>query len=93
MIWPKIYGITNPDEFGWRIPIFAFKLDRYTSVEICKKMNEKGIFVWGGDWGIGAYELVKYLDLVKLGGLLRVSLVHYNTEKEIDKFLKALYEL
>ena len=56
-------------------------------------MNEKGIFVWGGDWGIGAYELVKYLDLIKIGGLLRVSLVHYNTEEEIERFLIALYDL
>ena len=56
-------------------------------------MNENGIFVWNGEEGFGAYELVKYLDIVKTGGLLRVSLEHYNTSDEIEKFLEVLESL
>lgn len=89
----KVYGITDPEDFKWRCPTFSFTLDGYTSVEISKKMNKKGIFVWDGKEGIGAYELAKYLDLIKIGGLLRVSLVHYNTLEEIESFLEVLHML
>ena len=88
----KVYGITNPDNFSWRCPTFSFTLEGYTSEQICKKMNEKGIFVWNGEEGFGAYEFVKFLDLIKIGGLLRVSIEHYNTEEEINEFLKELYK-
>jgi cysteine desulfurase family protein (TIGR01976 family) len=89
----KVCGITDPDNYKWRCHTFSFTLKGYTSAEICKKMNEKGIFVWNGEEGFGAYELVKYLDLVKTGGLLRVCLEHYNTVAEIDAFLEELYSL
>jgi selenocysteine lyase/cysteine desulfurase len=63
------------------------------SEEICKKMNDNGIYVWNGEDGLGALELVKYLDIIKTGGLLRVSIEHYNTELEIDKFLEVLNKI
>jgi cysteine desulfurase family protein (TIGR01976 family) len=89
----RVYGITDPARFDLRCPTFSFTLDGYTSAEISKKMNEEGIFVWNGEEGFGAYELVKYLDIYKIGGLLRVSLEHYNTFKEIDRFLEVLKKL
>ncbi len=89
----KVYGITDPHNFKWRCPTFSFTLKGYSSADISKKMNEKGIFVWNGEEGFGAYELVKYLNLVKTGGLLRVSLEHYNTMSEVDNFLEALHAL
>lgn len=89
----KVYGITKASDFQWRCPTFSFTLENYTSSEISRKMNEKGIFVWNGEEGFGAYELIKQLDLVKSGGLLRISLEHYNTMEEIDSFLEVLYAL
>jgi cysteine desulfurase family protein (TIGR01976 family) len=89
----KVYGITDPSKFHLRCPTFSFTLNGHTSSEISKKMNEKGIFVWNGEEGFGAYELVKYLDLIKTGGLLRVSLEHYNTMDEIEFFLSSLEEI
>jgi len=53
-------------------------------------VGDEGIYVWNGEYGLGALELLEYLDLVKIGGLLRVSIEHYNTEEEIDRFLEVL---
>ncbi len=86
----KVYGITDPARFNSRCPTFSFTLEGHTSEEICKKMNEKNIFVWNGVDGFGAYELVKALDITKYGGLLRVSIEHYNTVEEIERFLEVL---
>ena len=36
---------------------------------------------------------MKHFDLVKKGGLLRVSIEHYNTISEIKKFLEVLNKI
>ncbi|MFC2145100.1 cysteine desulfurase-like protein [Actinomycetota bacterium] len=89
----KVYGITDEEHFDKRCPTFSFTLKDYNSADICKKMNSEGIFVWNGEEGFGALELVKYFNLVKRGGLLRVSIEHYNTEYEIERFLEVLNTL
>jgi cysteine desulfurase family protein (TIGR01976 family) len=86
----KVFGITDPDRFGERCPTFSFTLKGLTSEDICKRMSAEDIYVWNGEDGLGALELVEYLDIVKIGGLLRVSIEHYNTEEEIKRFLEVL---
>jgi cysteine desulfurase family protein (TIGR01976 family) len=85
-----VYGITDENKFAWRCPTFSFFLEGYTSEELCRKMNKEHIYVWNGVEGFGALELMKHFDLVKRGGLLRVSIEHYNTVAEIDRFLQIL---
>jgi cysteine desulfurase family protein (TIGR01976 family) len=89
----KVYGITDENMFDWRCPTFSITLNGYTSAEICRRMNQEGIFVWNGEEGFGALELVKYLGLLESGGLLRISIEHYNTEIEIDRCLEVLDKL
>jgi cysteine desulfurase family protein (TIGR01976 family) len=89
----KVFGITNPEDFVYRCPTFSFTLEGKTPADICRKMNDNQIFVWNGEEGFGAYELVKSMDLIKGGGLLRVSIEHYNTKDEISRFLEVLYSL
>lgn len=89
----KVYGITDEGKFNWRCPTFSFTLKGFTSADICRRMNSEGIFVWNGEDGFGALELVKYLNLLERGGLLRVSIEHYNIKEEIDKFLEVLNTL
>jgi len=86
----KVYGITKPERLQERCPTYSFTMQGITSAEICRKMSEEGIYVWNGEDGLGALELVEYLDITKIGGLLRVSLEHYNTIQEIDRFLDIL---
>jgi selenocysteine lyase/cysteine desulfurase len=86
----KVYGITEPERLRERCPTYSFTMQGITSAEICRKMSEEGIYVWNGEDGLGALELVEHLDITKIGGLLRVSLEHYNTVQEIDRFLDVL---
>jgi selenocysteine lyase/cysteine desulfurase len=37
--------------------------------------------------------LAEYLDLTDHGGMLRVSMVHYNTVEEVDRFIAALEKI
>ncbi len=86
----KVYGITDTGIFDKRCPTFSFTVKDMTSEDICKKMSAEDIYVWNGEDGLGALELVEYLDIVKIGGLLRVSIEHYNTKQEIERFLEVL---
>lgn len=89
----KIYGITDENKLGCRCPTFSFFLEGHTSEELCKKMNKENIYVWNGEEGFGALELIKHFNLVKKGGLLRVSIEHYNTIEEVDRFLEVLSKI
>ncbi len=89
----KVYGITENGRFDKRCPTFSFTVKDMTSEDICKKMSAEDIYVWNGEDGLGALELVEYLDIVKIGGLLRVSIEHYNTKQEIERFLEVLGEI
>lgn len=89
----KVYGITDAGRLRMRCPTYSFTLKGKTSAEICKRMSDEGIFVWNGEDGCGAEELVQWLDIVKIGGILRVSIEHYNTEEEIVRFLDVLHSI
>jgi selenocysteine lyase/cysteine desulfurase len=86
----KVYGITDPARLNQRCPTYSFLLEGKTAEEICKRMSDEWIYVWNAEDGAGALELVEWLGVVKKGGLLRVSIEHYNTESEIDRFLEVL---
>ena len=89
----RVYGITDENDFDKRCPTFSFYLNGHSPEEICKKLNEENIYVWSSPEGFGALELMKHFDLVKKGGLLRVSIEHYNTISEIKKFLEVLNKI
>jgi selenocysteine lyase/cysteine desulfurase len=57
-----------------------------TSV-LAKEFAERGIFVWGGNYY--ALELTTRLGL-EPEGMIRVGLLHYNTQNEVDRFLSEL---
>ncbi len=86
----KVYGIKDTGRLRERCPTYSFTLKEKSPAYISKRMSDEGIYVWNGEYGLGALELLEYLDLVKIGGLLRVSIEHYNTEEEIDRFLEVL---
>jgi cysteine desulfurase family protein (TIGR01976 family) len=86
----KVYGITDSKGLQSRCPTYSFTIEGMTSADICKKLSDDGIYVWNGEDGLGALELVEFLDIVKIGGLLWVSIEHYNTVDEIERFLEVL---
>jgi selenocysteine lyase/cysteine desulfurase len=84
----KIYGILNEDQFDARCPTLAFTREGHSPENIAKKLGEKGIFVWHGNYY--ALAVTERLGVEDTGGMVRVGLAHYNTKEEIDRFLSVL---
>jgi cysteine desulfurase family protein (TIGR01976 family) len=73
---------------GTRVPTIAFRFDGREAGEICKAMDAEKIAMRFGDFH--SRRLAEYLGLTDHGGMLRVSMVHYNTLEELDRFTAAL---
>jgi cysteine desulfurase family protein (TIGR01976 family) len=86
-----IYGITEPSRFSWRTPTVALRLKGQTPYTVAKELGDRGIFVWHGNFY--ALGLTQRLELEASGGFVRIGLVHYNTEAEVNRLLKALNEI
>ncbi len=86
-----VYGITNPVEFDERCPTLAFTREGFTPQEIAIHLGNQGIFVWDGNYY--ALSVTERLGLEESGGMVRVGLIHYNTQAEVDRLLTALREM
>jgi cysteine desulfurase family protein (TIGR01976 family) len=73
---------------GSRVPTISFRFDGRDAADICKAMDGANIAMRFGDFH--SRRLAEYLDLTDHGGMLRVSMVHYNTIEEVDRFIAAL---
>lgn len=82
------YGIAEPARFSERVPTVAIRMREYTPLEIARKLGERGIFTWDGNYY--ALNLTERLGVEKQGGLLRIGAVHYNTAEEVEQLLSAL---
>ena len=71
-----------------RVPTIAFRFDGREAGEICRAMDEEKIAIRFGDFH--SRRLAEYLGLTDNGGMLRVSMVHYNTIEEVDRMTAAL---
>jgi selenocysteine lyase/cysteine desulfurase len=74
-----------------RVPTISFKLDGIDSGALCKQMDAHGIAIRFGDFH--ARRLVEYLGEDDAGGVVRVSMVHYNTLEQVDRLCAALSEI
>ncbi len=83
----RIVGQTT-NSGSTRVPTIAFRFDGRDAGEICKAMDSDKIAIRFGDFH--SRRLAEYLDLTDHGGMVRVSMVHYNTLEEIDRFTAAL---
>ncbi|MFK0332895.1 cysteine desulfurase-like protein [Rhizobium sp. NPDC090275] len=82
----RIVGQANQDEK--RVPTIAFRFDGRQAGALCKAMDSENIAMRFGDFH--SKRLAEYLGLTDHGGMLRVSMVHYNTLEEVDRFTAAL---
>jgi cysteine desulfurase family protein (TIGR01976 family) len=87
----KLYGINDPRRFENRCATFAVRIEGHTPLELATKLGERGFFTWDGNYY--ALNLTEQLDVERLGGFLRIGLVHYNTMEEVDRLLAALREI
>ena len=84
----KLYGISDPQRFDQRCPTVAIRIQGHSPLELATRLGEQGFFTWDGNYY--AINLSERLNVEKDGGFLRIGLVHYNTEAEVDSFLAAL---
>lgn len=84
----RLYGISDPARLDSRCPTFAIRIDGHTPLELATKLGEQGIFTWDGNYY--AINLTDRLGVEQSGGFLRIGLVHFNTEEEVDRVLNAL---
>ena len=75
-------GIVVPADFERR------RFDGREAADLCKAMDAEKIAMRFGDFH--SRRLAEYLGLTDHGGMLRVSMVHYNTIEEVDRFTTAL---
>ena len=87
----KLYGITDPRRFENRCATIAVRIEGHTPLELATKLGERGFFTWDGNYY--ALNVTEQLDIERLGGFLRIGLVHYNTMEEVERLLAAMREI
>ncbi len=87
-----IYGVSTADK-TLRVPVISFGIEGRNSKDVVDAIELKSNF--GCRWGdFYSKRLVdEVLGLGDSGGVVRVSMVHYNTEEEIRRFVKVLSEV
>ena len=74
-----------------RVPTISFIVDNFKSSEIPLKVDKHKIGIRYGDFY--ARRLINDLGLSEKDGVVRVSMVHYNTEEEIQKLIHVLDQI
>lgn len=83
----RVFGATT-NVGSKRIPTVAFRFEGQDSGALAKAMDAHKIAIRHGDFH--SRRLVEDLGQMGDGGLLRVSMVHYNTLEEVDRLCTAL---
>lgn len=83
----RIVGRATSDAAA-RVPTISFKPAAGEAAEIVAEVDAAGIGMRHGDFH--SRRLVEHLGLADRGGVLRVSLVHYNTVEEVDRLVAVL---
>ena len=78
-------------EPGGRASTVAFYAASISSAKIERGLAERGIGVGSGNFY--AHRCIEALGIDPNDGVVRVSMVHYNTEDEVDRLLSALDEI
>ena len=68
-----------------RVPTFAITHESVSPQAAAERLGERGFAVWHGDYY--AVEIMRRLGLDD--GAVRVGIVHYNTEDEVDRLLSG----
>ncbi|WP_373059622.1 cysteine desulfurase-like protein [Zunongwangia sp. H14] len=89
---PKIRIIGSPFlNKEKRVPTISFVHSELKSDEIVQQIDEYRIGIRFGDFY--AKKLIQALNLEEKNGVVRVSLVHYNTKAEVDRLVWALSKI
>ena len=86
-----VYGIDDPARLNERVPTLCFNLLKIAPAHVTEVMSDRGIGIRDGH--MYTPRLMKHLDLPLESGVLRASLLHYNTVEEIQEFGKVLIDI
>ncbi len=86
----RIYGIIDPKRLEERCSTLSLRIGDHPPKAIAEYLGKRGIFTWNGNYY--ALNLTERLQVEQKGGMLRIGLVHYNTQEEVDRLLAALRE-
>lgn len=86
----RIIGEKSADKQK-RIPTISFVHDRFISSDVVTRIDDFRIGIRYGDFY--AKKIIHDLGLVEKDGVIRVSLVHYNTMEEVGRLINALKEI
>ena len=86
-----VFGISDETRLHERVPTLCFNVGTLSPKTITEKMAEAGIGIRDGH--MYAPRLMRRLGLSMDSGVIRASLVHYNTVDEIRRFGETLSEI
>ncbi len=86
----RVIGATTGDQ-AVRVPTISFVAAGVDSQAIVRHIDMLQIGIRFGDFH--SRRLVDHLDLSRHNGVVRVSMVHYNTAAEIDRLIRGLDEV
>lgn len=86
-----IYGVTEQEHIGERVPTFCFTVPNIAPARVSEELAKQNIGARDGH--MYTPRLMKRLGLVLESGVVRVSLVHYNTVQEVRRFGRVLAEI
>jgi cysteine desulfurase family protein (TIGR01976 family) len=86
-----IYGMDDPARLAERVPTFCFNLPNISPALVTETMSDRGIGIRDGH--MYAPRLMKHLGLGLDTGVVRASILHYNTIEEIQEFGKVLRDM
>ena len=87
----EVYGINAKERLLERVPTFCFNLPGVTPAKVTETMASAGIGIRDGH--MYAPRLMRRLGVPVETGVVRASLVHYNSFAEIQRFGSVLQDL
>ena len=87
----RVYGITEPSDIARRVPTFSFVLPGVAPRAVTDAAIRAGIGIRDGH--LYAPRLMRRLNVPIETGVVRVSLVHYNTVGEIHRLAEVLRDV
>lgn len=86
----RVIGSTDNSQ-SVRVPTISFVVADMRSDELVEQVDPHNIGIRFGDFY--AKKLIEDLNLTSYNGVVRVSLVHYNTLEEVDRLIEVLTKI
>lgn len=83
----RVWGITEETNWDDRVPTFSITHNEKPPQRLAEQLTQQGFFVWAGNHY--ALPFTEYAGLEPTG-TLRIGLLHYNTQAEVERLLAVL---